>query len=140
VNPPARPAHRTTRQRLAVSELLAEQADFRSAQDIHATLRARGHAVGLATVYRNLALMAEAGEVDTLVTDDGETMYRRCGAAHHHHLVCRGCGRTVEIAGPAVESWASAMAAEHGFTEVSHHLELFGLCAQCSRRGDPSTR
>lgn len=127
----ARPAPRTTRQRLAITELLADQADFRSAQDIHATLRERGHAVGLATVYRTLALMVAAGEVDTLVSDDGESMYRRCGAQHHHHLVCRRCGRTVEIAGPGVERWARAVAEQHGFTEVSHHLELFGLCAQC---------
>jgi Fur family ferric uptake transcriptional regulator len=117
---------------VAITELLADQADFRSAQDIHATLRERGHAVGLATVYRTLALMVAAGEVDTLVSDEGESMYRRCGAEHHHHLVCRRCGRTVEIAGPGVERWARTVAEQHGFTEVSHQLELFGLCAQCS--------
>ena len=131
----ARPT-RTTRQRLAVAELLAEQEEFRTAQDIHATLRQRGHAVGLATVYRNLALMVAAGEVDTLVRDDGETMYRRCGTAHHHHLVCRQCGRTVEIAGPGVERWARTVAEQHGFTEISHQLELFGRCGQCSTQGD----
>jgi Fur family ferric uptake transcriptional regulator len=129
-----RPAARTTRQQRAVSALLAEQADFRSAQDIHATLRAQGQPVGLATVYRALARMVTAGEVDTFVRDDGETLYRRCGATHHHHLVCRSCGRTVEIAGPTVEAWARSVAEKHGFTEVSHQLELFGLCAECSAR------
>jgi Fur family ferric uptake transcriptional regulator len=128
---PTRQRQRTTRQRVAVAELLAESGDFRSAQDIHAALRARGASVGLATVYRNLGLMAELGEVDTLVRDDGETVYRQCSAVHHHHLVCRQCGRTVEIAGPAVEKWANSVAAEHGFTDVSHQMELFGLCATC---------
>ena len=128
---PARPRQRTTRQRVAVAELLAESDEFRSAQDLHAALRARGVSVGLATVYRNLGLMAELGEVDTLVRDDGETLYRQCSDVHHHHLVCRSCGRTVEIAGPAVEKWANAVAAEHGFSEVSHQLELFGLCSEC---------
>jgi Fur family transcriptional regulator, ferric uptake regulator len=133
---PTRPAPRPTRQRAAVAELLAEQADFRSAQQIHAELRGRGEAVGLATVYRNLALMAESGEIDTLVRADGETVYRRCGAAfHHHHLVCRRCGRTLEISGPGVERWAQAVAEEHGFTEVSHQLELFGLCPECRTDG-----
>ena len=113
---------------MAVAELLAESGEFRSAQDIHAALRARGASVGLATVYRNLGLMAELGEVDTLVRDDGETVYRQCSDVHHHHLVCRQCGRTVEIAGPAVEKWANTVAAEHGFSDVSHQLELFGLC------------
>jgi Fur family transcriptional regulator, ferric uptake regulator len=130
---PARPAQRTTRQRAAVADLLAEHADFRSAQEIHALLRTRGAAVGLATVYRSLALMAASGEVDTLVRADGETVYRRCGSTvHHHHLVCRRCGRTVEISGPGVEQWAQAVAAEHGFRDVSHQLELFGVCPQCS--------
>jgi Fur family ferric uptake transcriptional regulator len=132
---PAQPRLRTTRQRVAVSALLAEIGDFRSAQDIHAALRARGDAVGLATVYRNLGLMAELGEVDTLVRDDGETLYRQCSDVHHHHLVCRQCGRTVEIAGPAVERWANAVAAKHGFSDVSHQLELFGLCATCRAGG-----
>lgn len=126
------PQQRTTRQRVAVAELMAEVDEFRSAQEIHAALRERGAAVGLATVYRNLGLMADLGQVDTLVRDDGETLYRQCSEAHHHHLVCRRCGRTVEIAGPAVERWANAVAAEHGFSDVSHQLELFGVCARCA--------
>lgn len=135
----ARPAHRTTRQRVAVAALLAGQPEFRSAQQIHAVLRSRGERVGLATVYRTLALMVESGELDTLLREDGETLYRRCGAQHHHHLVCRRCGRTVEIAGPGVERWTRAVAAEHGFTDVSHQLELFGVCAACrTGSGQPS--
>jgi Fur family ferric uptake transcriptional regulator len=131
----SQPRQRNTRQRAAVAGLLAESDEFRSAQDIHGTLRSRGASVGLATVYRNLGLMAELGEVDTLVRDDGETVYRQCSDVHHHHLVCRQCGRTVEIAGPAVESWANVVAAEHGFSEVSHTLELVGLCASCAAPG-----
>lgn len=123
---------RVTRQRRAVSELLSHQDGFRSAQQIYADLITAGHRVGLATVYRNLGLMADSGELDTLVRDDGETLYRQCSRAHHHHLVCRECGRTIEIAGPAVETWADAVAAEHGFSEVSHSLELVGLCAACT--------
>ncbi len=128
----AQSRHRTTRQRVAVAELLADSPDFRSAQEIHAALRQRGAPVGLATVYRNLGLMADLGELDTLVRDDGETLYRQCSDVHHHHLVCRHCGRTVEIAGPAVERWANAVAAEHGFHDVSHQLELFGVCDACA--------
>jgi Fur family ferric uptake transcriptional regulator len=114
-----------------VVALLAESEEFLGAQGIHAALRGRGASVGLATVYRTLGMMAAQGEVDTLVRPDGETLYRRCSDRHHHHLVCRRCGRTVEVAGPGVESWAQAVAEEHGFTDVSHTLELFGLCAQC---------
>jgi Fur family ferric uptake transcriptional regulator len=123
---------RITRQRVAVGEILTTLPDFRSAQDIHAALRERGESIGLATVYRALALMVELGEVDTLVRGDGETLYRRCSDRHHHHMVCRRCGRTVEIAGAVVEEWADAVAAHHGFSDVSHRLELVGLCSECS--------
>ena len=122
---------RPTRQRLAVAEALASFADFRSAQEIHELLGRRGETVGLATVYRTLQRLADAGEVDMLRSEDGEAVYRRCSEAHHHHLVCRGCGATVEVEGPAVERWTDAIAGEHGYAEVSHTLEIFGTCPAC---------
>lgn len=128
----ARTPVRQTRQRSAIAAALADCEEFVSAQQLHELLRREGHRVGLTTVYRSLQALADAGEVDLLVGDDGETMYRRCSSDHHHHLVCRDCGRTIEIAGPAVESWADAIAAQHGFTDISHTLELFGRCPDCS--------
>lgn len=119
---------RPTRQRIAVTEALASFDDFRSAQEIHELLDRRGAKVGLATVYRTLQRLSESHEVDMLRTEDGEAVYRRCSDTHHHHLVCRECGATVEIEGPAVERWTTAMAAEHGFGDVSHTLEIFGTC------------
>ncbi len=119
---------RPTRQRIAVTEALASFDDFRSAQEIHELLDRRGAKVGLATVYRTLQRLSESHEVDMLRTEDGEAVYRRCSDTHHHHLVCRECGATVEVEGPAVERWTNAMAAEHGFADVSHTLEIFGTC------------
>lgn len=128
---PAGPTARSTRQRRAVEAALDASADFRTAQEIHETLRREGDSVGLATVYRTLQVLTDAGEVDVVKTDGGEAVYRRCSSSHHHHLVCRHCGRTVEIKGPAVEKWASAMATEHGYADVSHTIELFGTCPEC---------
>ena len=125
---------RSTRQFQAVRDELAKSQDFRSAQDIHAAIRAAGTSVGLATVYRALQTLVDAGSADVLRTDAGEAAYRACGASHHHHLVCRSCGRTVEVRGPAVETWADDMAAQHGYAEVSHSLELFGICSACQGR------
>lgn len=124
---------RPTKQRRAINEALRQAADFQSAQEIHDLLRRAGDKVGLATVYRTLQAMAEAEEVDVRHNAAGEATYRRCSSSHHHHLVCRSCGRTVEITGPAVERWAHAIADEHGFTDVSHTVELAGLCAECAR-------
>ena len=125
--PPLRP----TKQRKAVTEAMGSFTDFRSAQEIHELLGERGETVGLATVYRTLQRLAETGDVDVLRTEDGEAIYRRCSDSHHHHLVCRECGATVEVEGPTVERWTRSIAAEHGFSDISHTLELVGTCPAC---------
>ena len=127
------PGVRTTRQRTAVAEVLRQVDGFRSAQDLHNLLRKAGASVGLTTVYRHLQALADAGTIDVLRTDGGESVYRQCPTdTHHHHLVCRSCGRSVEVEGPEVESWASTVAAVHGFTDVSHTVEVFGTCGSCA--------
>jgi len=123
---------RPTRQRAAIAHALEGCDEFRSAQEIHAALTGSGTRVGLATVYRNLQAMAGDGEVDVIRTPEGEAVYRSCSTHHHHHVVCRSCGLAVEVTGDAVERWADAVAAEHGFTQVRHTVEMDGLCADCS--------
>jgi Fur family ferric uptake transcriptional regulator len=126
------PATRNTRQRAAVVALLGEVDGFHSAQQLHAMLRERGERIGLTTVYRALQGLADADEVDVMRPPGGEHLYRRCSDGHHHHLVCRSCGRTVEVAGPAVESWTDRVAAAHGYVDVGHTLEIFGTCPDCA--------
>ncbi|MGW8888014.1 Fur family transcriptional regulator [Streptomyces sp. NPDC055749] len=124
---------RSTRQRAAVAAALDEVAEFRSAQELHDVLKHRGDSVGLTTVYRTLQSLADAGEVDVLRTTEGEAVYRRCSTGdHHHHLVCRMCGKAVEVEGPAVEQWAETIAAQHGYVNVAHTVEIFGTCADCA--------
>ena len=135
----ALPGLRTTRQRTAVADVLGRVDGFRSAQELHDLLRHEGASIGLTTVYRHLQALSDAGQVDVLRTDEGESVYRRCPTeSHHHHLVCRSCGRSVDIEGPEVESWAAAVAAEHGFSDVTHTVEVFGTCGACSRKARPS--
>ena len=126
-----RAGRRPTRQQQAVVDILGRHGDFRSAQEWHALLRDSGSPVGLATVYRALQTLAEDGAIDVLRTDGGESVYRACSRGHHHHLVCRRCGRTEEIEAAEVERWTAATAAAYGFTDVSHTVEIFGRCANC---------
>lgn len=126
---------RMTKQRQAIWELLRTEDNFLSAQDVHERLSRGGSTVGLATVYRNLQALATSGDVDVLRQEDSETqLFRYCADdAHHHHLVCRMCGTTVEITGDEVESWADAIAEQYGFSRVSHSFEIFGLCSTCAK-------
>lgn len=123
---------RMTRQKAAVRALLDDLDDFRSAQELHELLTERGERVGLATVYRNLQQLTEAGQVDVVRIGD-ENLYRACEPHHHHHLVCRSCGRTVEFSGDYLERLAKELGAEYHFTDVTHTLELFGLCESCAK-------
>jgi len=128
-------ARRNTWQREAVREALDDAGGFISAQSLHAELRDAGSPIGLATVYRALADLATAGEADSLQSPEGESLYRACSTdGHHHHLICRRCGLTVEIAADQVERWARSVAAEHGFTDARHVVDVFRLCSDCSAR------
>lgn len=127
-------SRRNTSQRAAILQILAGTEEFVTAQELHSALRDSGTGIGLATVYRALSDMVAAGEVDTLRGPAGETLYRQCGeSTHHHHLVCRICGRTEEVTAPGVERWARAVADEYGFVDINHEVELFGVCGDCAR-------
>jgi Fur family ferric uptake transcriptional regulator len=124
---------RVTTQQRVVSQALGRHGGFVSAQSLYSDLRSGDEPVGLATVYRSLAGMVDDGSADVIVTSTGESLYRLCSDAHHHHLVCRVCGRTVEIVSPTVERWAAKVGADNGYADVEHTLQLSGLCAQCQQ-------
>jgi Fur family transcriptional regulator, ferric uptake regulator len=125
---------RNTWQKEAVRSALGSEDGFVSAQALHAGLREAGSTIGLATVYRALSDLEDSGEADML-RQDGESLYRACTpGTHHHHLICRNCGKTVEITADEVEEWARSVAARHGFTRPEHVVDVFGLCAECSAR------
>ena len=125
---------RNTWQREAVREALTSSEGFISAQSLHLNLHGAGSLIGLATVYRALADLAAEGDADSLQSPDGESLYRACTTGHHHHLICRNCGLTVEIEAAPVEEWARSAAAAHGFTQAQHVVDVFGLCETCSAK------
>ena len=125
----------TTKAQRAVLEVLDHAGRFLSAQDIHAQLRASGSSVGLTSVYRALQSLADDGSLDVLRTGHGETTFRLCDSdAHHHHLVCRVCGATVEVEAPGLEKWLSGLGRAHAFDVEGHTLEVVGVCSRCTSR------
>jgi Fur family transcriptional regulator, ferric uptake regulator len=127
------PGLRETRQKRAVATVLEQTEGFTSAQELHARLRSAGERVGLATVYNQLRALCDAGEIDSVRSESGEILYRRCGSpTHHHHLVCRRCGATVELAAPELETLARRLGEGHGYVELAHVLEVTGVCSHCA--------
>jgi Fur family ferric uptake transcriptional regulator len=122
---------RATRQRVTVLAELVDEHDDVTAQGLHERLRQRGERLGLATVYRTLGLLAEEGVIDSLSHHQGELCYRFCGHGHHHHLVCSGCHRVVELDDCELEPWLERVSAAHGFVATGHRLEVSGLCPDC---------
>jgi Fur family ferric uptake transcriptional regulator len=122
---------RATRQRLTVLESLRGRDGSITAQDLHMELRQTGEPVGLTTVYRTLASLAEAGFLDTF-TRESEQAFRLCGDAHHHHLVCETCNKVEEITAEEVERWVGEIASTRGFTVTGHRADIFGICAGCA--------
>ncbi len=126
---------RKTKQRDAIMAIMSDETDFRSAQQVHTALVVAGQTVGLATVYRNLQALTEAGELDSLRSEDGETLYRRCAKRrHHHHLVCRNCGYTVDIQDEQLEQWIGKIARRYRFSDIEHMADVFGLCESCESK------
>ncbi len=124
---------RATRQRAAIVAALERSGRPVTAQALHAKLaRGADGGPGLATIYRTLQALAQAGFARTFPAGEGELAYKLCEPGHHHHLICEGCGLVVEIPYCEVESWASRSARKRGFTLSSHQADVFGLCEDCS--------
>lgn len=122
---------RPTRQRIAVLRSLVGRGDAITAIDLHHELRGGSDAPGLATIYRTLSALAEAGEVDAFPRD-GEQAFRLCGTRHHHHLVCESCGGVQEVEGAEIEAWVSRVAKRRRFTVRAHTADIYGLCSSCA--------
>jgi Fur family ferric uptake transcriptional regulator len=123
---------RPTRQRLLVLETLAAEPHDATAQDIHARLHEGTNRIGLATVYRTLAVLKGRGVVDELSHRAGVSCYRLCQPGHHHHLVCEHCHRVEELEDCEVDAWVTRASRAKGFQPASHTVEVVGICADCA--------
>ncbi len=129
-----REKRRNSSRRNLILEHLQGVDRFLSSQEIHKQMKSRGESLGLATVYRQLEILVDEGHLDSIVSPQGEKLFRHCGVdeSHHHHIICRKCGMTRQIEISEVEEMAELAAKRYKFTGVTHNLEIFGLCEKCS--------
>lgn len=127
---------RNSARRTRILEHLQDVDRFLSSQEIHKQLKSQGQSLGLATVYRQLEILVEEGQLDSIVSPKGEKLFRHCGVDedHHHHIICRKCGMTKQIEISEVEEMAELAGRKYKFSDVTHSLEIFGLCEKCSKR------
>lgn len=126
-----RAGYRLTEPRRSLAALIADQEGHFTAATLVEAARERRLGVGRATVFRTLEVLEELGAVERLDLPSGEHAYVGCEPAHHHHVVCSGCGRTDEIEDAGLRRVVADIARSTGYRVDEHRLELFGLCPAC---------
>ena len=121
-----------TKQRRAVLNAFIECENHVSAEELYNLVTAIEPKVGLATVYRTLALLIQSGLASELDFGDGQKRYEhKYMHIHHDHMICTECGKIIEFNHPLIEKFQEEVASRNGFTITSHKLDMFGLCSQC---------
>ena len=126
---------RETAPRRAVTALIAKRNGHFTAADLLSDAEGRNVKVGRATVFRTLDLLAERGALERLDLPSGEHAYVACAPQeHHHHVVCRNCGASVEVADSGLQAVVREIGAQSGYRIDNHRLELYGTCPSCQRK------
>jgi len=121
-----------TKQRRAVLEAFLDSEDHVSAEELYKIVSEKEPKIGLATVYRTLALLTESGLAAELDFGDGQKRYEHnLDHDHHDHMICTKCGKIIEFHHPLIEKLQEDVAREHGFEMTTHKLDMFGVCQNC---------
>ena len=121
-----------TRQRRTVLNAFAECEEHISAEELYKLVSNADSKIGLATVYRTLALLTQSGLASELDFGDGQKRYEhKFMHSHHDHMICTECGKVIEFTHPIIEKLQEDIAKEKKFTITSHKLDIFGICNSC---------
>jgi Fur family ferric uptake transcriptional regulator len=121
-----------TTQRIFVLDAFLDARKHVSIEDLHRILAGRNRRVGYVTVYRTMKLIADSGLAREVVFDDGVSRFEPVlDRKHHHHLVCKRCGKVIEFSSETLEKMERELLKKYNFDSHSHHYEIFGLCSQC---------
>ncbi len=123
--------YRLTPQRQLVLEAVTSLGHA-TPEDVHAWVRERSAGVNISTIYRTLEVLEEVGLVNHAHLSHGAPTYHAAAAPEHVHLICRDCGRIIEVEPAEIEPMVDELRAAHGFVADIGHLTVFGSCAECA--------
>ena len=125
--------YRLTPQRMMVLAAIEGSEDHISAEDIYSQIRAKYPRVNISTVYRTLELLESLGLVTETDLGEGRVRYHIAEKGQHHHLVCRKCGKTIDLGESVLLSLKDALRSRYDFEADLRHLAIFGHCANCQK-------
>ncbi|RJO60453.1 MAG: transcriptional repressor [Dehalococcoidia bacterium] len=131
---------KATPQRLSVLEAVDGMRAQFTPQQLYERLQKQHPDIGLVTVYRTLKLLAESGLICRMGYSGRSQSYARRPQEHHHHLVCAGCDKVVNVSSCGLGEMERKLASETGFAISDHHLEFMGLCRQCRANAPGETK
>ncbi len=126
---------RRTAERFAILECISNVQGHFSAEELGEIMKGKGYPVSTATVYATLELLMECGLVVRQRFSDKANLYERVStsAITHHHLICTVCGKIKEIRDQTTSELIESRA-YIGFTPSYYSLNIYGICASCSRK------
>lgn len=123
---------RETPQRELILDEFLKWEQHTTTEELYDIVKQRDRIIGQATVYRTLKLFCEAGLAREVDFGDGVMRYEHhYGHAHHDHLVCQACGKTIEVVDTVIEELQQRLSAQYGFQLTGHEMYLYGLCEKC---------
>jgi len=123
-----------SKQREQILDVLLKTEKHTTVDGLYELVRKKNPKIGLATVYRAMRVICDAGLAKEVDFGDGLKRFEhKYQHQHHHHLVCIKCGRVIEIANPEIERLQKKLASQHNFAPTRDTMKIFGICSRCKR-------
>src|ERR1022692_1923068 len=124
-----------TAQRSAILRTFLETREHLSIDELHRLVKRTDPRIGFTTVYRTLKLFADCGLASEVAFHDGVTRYEHpYNRRSHHHMVCTGCGSSVEFFSPEIEKVEKEIGRKHRYVTTSHTFQVYGVCGECQKK------
>ncbi|MGB9235643.1 MAG: transcriptional repressor [Terriglobales bacterium] len=124
-----------TWQRNTILRTFLETREHLSTDELHRLVKKKDPHIGFTTVYRTLKLFADCGLASEVAFHDGIARYEhQYGRRSHHHMVCNGCGASVEFFSPEVGEIEKEIGRKHHYLTTRHTFQIYGVCQSCARK------